>query len=152
MREATTATSLLMVVVAAAMVAFLLALLALLWRTRELHWTGVAGASLVGLGVLALAVMSMPQVRDRTRPLPGLVAVAVGLALVGWTVLRSRVIPTWAGVGILAGILSLAGYTEQTSRVLFALPLGVAWLATGAALVLRATPVGRHGSLDTGTT
>jgi hypothetical protein len=135
MREPTAATSWLVVAAAVAMVAFLLALLATLWRSGELGLTGVVGVGLVVLGNAALVVMSIPQLRDRTRPLPGLVAVVVGLALVGWTVLRSRVIPTGAGVGLLAGVVALAGYTEQTARVLFALPFGVAWLAAGAVLV-----------------
>jgi hypothetical protein len=71
------------------------------------------------------------------RPLPGLIAVAVGLALVGWAVLRSSVVPRWAGIGLLVGVLLLAGVSEQNSRVLLALPFGMAWLVTGAVLVQR---------------
>ena len=61
----------------------------------------------------------------------------MGLALVAWTVLRSRVVPTWAGVGLLVGAVLLLGTNEQTAAVLLAVPFGVAWLATGAALMLR---------------
>ena len=149
-REATTATSWLVVVVAVAMVAFALAVVALLSRSGELHWSGIAGVSLIGLGVAALLVMSLPQIREQTRPAPALVAIAVGLALVGWSVLRSSVVPTWAGLGLLGGILLLAAYTEQTSRVLFALPLGLVWLAIGVVLVGRApsTPRGQNPSVD----
>ncbi len=136
-REATSGTSWLMVLAAVALVAFLTALLALLARTGELGWTGVAGVAACVSGIAALAVMALPTLRDQTRPLPGLVAVAVGLALVGWTVLRSNVVPTWTGIGLLAGVLLLAGVSEQNSRVLLALPFGIAWLITGVVLVKR---------------
>ncbi len=136
-REATTGTSWLMVLAAVAMVAFLVALMTLLARTGELGWTGIAGVATCGLGIATLAVMALPTFRDQTRPLPGLVAVAVGLMLVGWTVLRSDVVPTWTGLGLLGGVLLLAGVGEQNSRVLFALPFGVAWLVAGVVLVRR---------------
>jgi hypothetical protein len=136
-REATTGTSWLVLMVAAAMVAFLLALLALLARSGDLGWTGIAGVAACGLGIAALALMELPQFREQLRPLPGLVAITVGLALVGWTVLRSRVVPTWAGIGLLVGVLLLAGVSEQNSRVLLALPFGMAWLATGVVLMQR---------------
>jgi len=109
----------------------------LLARTGELGWTGVAGVAACVLGIAALAVMTLPTLRDQTRPLPGLLAVAIGLALVGWTVLRSSVVPTWTGIGLLAGVLVLAGVGEQNSRVLLALPFGIAWLTTGVVLLAR---------------
>ena len=137
MREATTATSLLVMVTAAALLAFLLALVALLARTGSLGWTGITGvvACVLGLGLLAL--VSVSPLRDQLRPAPFLATIAVGLALLGWTVLRSGVVPIWAGLGLLVGVLLLAGVSEQTSRVLLALPFGMAWLATGLVLVQR---------------
>ena len=140
-REASTTTSWLMVLAAVAMLAFLLLLLALLARSGELGWTGFAGVGACGLGIAALASMALPRFRE-LRPYPGLVAVAVGLGLVGWTVLRSRVVPTWAGIALLVGVLLLVGVNEQNARVLLALPFGMVWLATGVALVQRSrTPV-----------
>jgi hypothetical protein len=136
-REATAGTSWLMVVASAALLVFLLALLALLARIGELGWTGVAGVASCALGIAALFVMALPAIRDQVRPLPGLIAVAVGLALVGWAVLRSSVVPRWAGIGLLVGVLLLTGVSEQNSRVLLALPFGTAWLVTGALLVQR---------------
>jgi hypothetical protein len=136
-REAATGTLWLMVLAAVAMVTFLLSLLALLARTGELGWTGVTGVAACAVGFLALAVMALPAFRDQTRPIFGLVTVAVGLALVGWTVLRSGIVPTWTGVGMLVGVFVLAGVNEQNSRVLLALPFGIAWLTTGVVLVKR---------------
>jgi preprotein translocase subunit SecG len=152
-REATSGTSWLMVLTAVALVAFLAVLLVLLARTGELGWTGVTGVAACLLGIATLAVMTLPALRDQTRPLPGLVAVALGLALVGWTVLRSNVVPTWTGIGLLAGVLLLGGVNEQSSRVLLALPFGIAWLVTGVVLVQRSHPgVGTRSQHAHGTT
>lgn len=149
-RAATTATSWLVVLAGIAMAAFFLALLALLTRSGDLGWTGIAGVAACGLGTAALALMGLPQFREQLRPLPGLVAITVGLALVGWTVLRSRVVPIWAGIGLLVGVLLLAGVNEQNSRVLLALPFGMALLATGGALIQqsRTTAPARHATLN----
>jgi hypothetical protein len=141
-REATTGTSWLLVLAAVAIVAFSLALLALLARSGELGWAGIAGLAACGLGIASLAVMALPPFRDQLRPLPGLVAVAVGLALVGWTVLRSRVVPTWAGNALLVGVVLLVGVSEQNSRVLLALPFGIAWVSTGVVLLRRSRTTG----------
>ena len=137
-REATGATSWLVLLTAAAMVAFVVTLFVLLGRTGRLGRVGTVGIAACVLGVAALASMTLPPLRGHTRPLPALVAVALGLVLVGWTVLRSRVVPTWAAVGLLVGVLLLAGVSEQTSRVLLALPFAIAWAATGVALVRQA--------------
>ena len=101
-REATSATSWLIVLSGVALLAFVAALLAVLAQIGELGWIGVAGLATCASGIVVLAVMALPTFQDQTRPLPGLVAVAVGLALVGWTVLRSSVVPTWTGIGQLS--------------------------------------------------
>ena len=137
MREGTTATAWLMVLAAAALVVFLVALLALLGRSGNLGWAGIAGLVCCALGLGGLAVATLPQVRDQWRPLPMMVAIAVGLALLAWTVLRSGLMPTWAAIALLIGFLLLGGVSEQTSRVLLALPFGMAWLVTGIAMIQR---------------
>ena len=136
-REATIATSWLMVLAAVALVVFLLALLALFGRSGNLGWTGIAGLVCCGLGLGGLALATLPHVRDQLRPLPMMAAIAVGLALLGWTVLRSGLIPTWAAIALLIGFLPLGGVSEQTSRVLLALPFGLAWVVVGIALIQR---------------
>jgi hypothetical protein len=136
-REATTATSWLMVLAAFALVAFLLALLVLLGRSGNLGWTGIAGLVSCVLGLGGLALATLPQVRDQLRPLPMMAAIAVGLALLGWTVLRSGLIPTWAAIALLIGFLLLGGVSEQTLRVLLALPFGITWFVIGIALIQR---------------
>lgn len=146
-REASTATSWLVVLAAVAMVAFVVALVVLLAQSGELGWPGILGVAACGLGTGALALAAaLPALRGM-RPLPFMVAVAVGMALLGWAVLRSRVLPTWAGASLLGGVVLLAGFGEQTWRVLFALPFGLAWLATGLALVSGASrPTGRQSA------
>ena len=143
MRDATPATSLLLAVAAVMMVASGAGLLQLVRRRGRLGWTGVVGATAcgVGIGLLALATALQELLYGGDfawMPVfvgPGVIALAVGLALVGWTIRRSRVVPSWAGVCMLIGAVLLLGSNEQTSAVLLAVPFGLAWLATGAALL-----------------
>jgi hypothetical protein len=55
---------------------------------------------------------------------------------VGWTVLRSGILPTWLGVALLVSALLLPAANEQTSAVLLAIPFGLAWATTGLILLL----------------
>ena len=147
MRNATTATSLLLALAAAMMVASGAGLLLLIRRRGRLGRTGVVGATACGFGVAVLAVATGLQGfiyhgDFALMPVfvgPGVIALAVGVALVGWTVLRSRVLPSWAGVSLLVGGALLLGANEQTDAVLLAVPFGVAWLAIGVVLMLRRT-------------
>jgi hypothetical protein len=144
MRSASTGTAVLVAVAAVMMIACGTLLLLLVRRRSELGRTGLLGAAACGLGIglLALATGVQALVYDGDFPWmpafvgPGVAALVVGLALVAWTVLRSRVVPTWAGVALLVGAVLLLGTNEQTAAVLMAVPFGVAWLATGAALML----------------
>ena len=151
MRNATSGTSLLVALAGVMMVASGAGLLVLIRRHGSLGWTGVVGATACGFGVavlgLGIALQRLVYGPDfHWMPLfvaPGVTALVVGLALVGWTVLRSRVVPSWVGVGLLVGAVLLLGVNEQTGAVLLAVPFGMAWLAAGAALLLRrgeATP------------
>ena len=80
---------------------------------------------------------------------PGVVALAIGIALVGWTLLRSPAVPRWAGVLLIVGAALMALSNEQTSMVLLVIPFGLAWAATGIALALRArTDTGGKSRID----
>ena len=117
----------------------------LIKRRGHLGRAGIFGAALCafGLAVLALAAIVQELFYEGDFWLmpafvvPGVAALAVGLALVGWAVLRSRLLPTWSGVSLLAGALLLLGANEQTAAVLLAVPFGLAWVATGATLLQR---------------
>ena len=143
MRDATPATSLLVAVAAVMMVASGAGLLQLVRRRGRLGWTGAVGATACAVGIVLLALATALQEifydgDFAWMPVfvgPGVIALAVGLALVGWTIRRSRVVPSWAGVCMLVGALLLLGANEQTAAVLLAAPFGLAWLATGAALL-----------------
>jgi hypothetical protein len=145
MRDATTATSLLMALAGLLMVLSGAGLLTLVKRRNGLAWPGRLGAALCGVGVvvLALAVTLNAVFFDGDFSwmpafvVPGIVALAAGLALVAWTVLRSGVVPTWLGLALLGGALLLLATNEQTSAVLLAIPFGLAWTATGAFLLVR---------------
>lgn len=145
MRSASTGTAVLVALAAVMMIAWGTSLLLLVRRRSELGRAGVVGAVACGLGIGALALAAGVQalLYDGDFPWmpafvgPGVAALVVGLALVAWTVLRSRVVPTWAGIGLLIGAVLLLGTNEQTAAVLLAVPFGVAWLATGAALMRR---------------
>ena len=145
MRDATTATTLLVALAALALFVGGAGLLTLIKRQNGLSWSGRLGALLCGLGMVALVVVATVQelFYHGDFPwmpgfvVPGMLALAVGLALVGWTLLRSSVLPTWLGVVLLASALLLLGANEQTSAVLLAIPFGLAWATTGAMLLLR---------------
>lgn len=149
MRSATTATSLLVGLAGVMMVASGAGLLALVKRRDRLGWTGVLGAAsgAFGIAVLGSAAAVQELFYEGDFPLmpvfvgPGVLALAGGLGLVGWRVLRSRVVPTWSGVAVLVGAALLLGANEQTSAVLLAVPFGAAWGAAGATLLLRGARV-----------
>ncbi len=145
MRDATSMTSLLF---AASGVLLLLSgagLVALIRRRGRLAWPGVLGsaASVGGAAVLILAVALQELLFTGdfalmpALVLPGIVLLALGSALLAWNISRSRVLPRWSATGLLLGAVLLPGANEQTAAVLLAVPFGVAWIATGAAVVVR---------------
>ena len=66
--------------------------------------------------------------------IPGVLALVVGLVLVGIAVLRARVLARPAAVLLIAGALAMLGFNDQDARVLLAVPLGLGWTAVGYAL------------------
>ncbi len=109
-------------------------------RRGQLGRLGVAGVcSCVVGGALLVAAGFVPETISGIDAipffvLPGLALVVIGTLLVAVVVIRSRVLPRWAGYSLLigAGMLFLAN--EQTAAVLFAVPFGIAWILVGAAL------------------
>jgi hypothetical protein len=96
---------------------------------------GAAGAALLVIASLVQAIffggdfLLMPYF-----VIPGLLALVIGLVLLGVAILRSGVLPRWAAALLIVGALAILGSNEQTSRVLLMLPLGVAWVAVGYVL------------------
>lgn len=99
-------------------------------------WAGAAGLLLLGAAGLVSAVDSnwegMPGL-----VVPGVLLLALGLALLAWVVFRAGVLPTWLCALLLATVLVLPFANEQTSRILLAVPFGVAWMVTGAVVGAR---------------
>jgi hypothetical protein len=111
-------------------------------RRGQLGRLGVAGvcSCVVGVALLVAAGFVPATVFGRGIDavpffvIPGVALLAIGALLVAVVVIRSRVLPRWAGYSLLicAGMLLLAN--EQTAAVLFAVPFGIAWILVGAAL------------------
>lgn len=142
MREATSATSLLLAVTGALLVASGAGLLTMIRRRDRLGRATVTGAVLcvLGVGVLAVAVTVQAVFFDDDFSympflvVPGVALLCVGLALVAWTVMRSGLLPRWVGAALLGGAVLLPAANEQTDAVLLAVPFGLAWMATGVAV------------------
>lgn len=142
MRNATSGTVLLVGLAGVMMVASGAGFLMLIKRRSRLGRTGILGAALCAFGLAVLALAAIVQELSYEGDfwlmpafvVPGAAALAGGLALVSWTVLRSRLLPTWSGGSLLAGALLLLGANEQTAAVLLAVPFGLAWVATGITL------------------
>ena len=66
--------------------------------------------------------------------IPGWLALIMGFLLLGIALLRSRVVPRWAGGLLLLSALVLLGFNDQDVRVLLAVPLGLSWVVVGACL------------------
>jgi uncharacterized membrane protein len=113
-------------------------------RVDRLLKTGVVVA-LVGVGVLAVALFvqaaffagdfgAMP-----TLVIPGGIALAVGVFVVGIAVLR--LMPRWVGASLVVGALAIVVANDQDVRVLLYIPFGLAWMVVGWALWI--TPRGQ---------
>ena len=106
---------------------------------------GVSGGVGVGLLCAASAVANFVDGDWSGMPAlvgPGIVLLVVGIVLIASVVLRARLLPVWAAGLLLATSLLLPFANEQTSRILLAVPFGLAWLTAGAVL-LRSRVIGR---------
>ena len=103
---------------------------------------GVAAVAAGFLFLLAAGVMTVVDGNWEGMPglvVPGVLLLAIGLLLVAWMVLRARVLPTWVAMLMLVTVLLLPFSNEQTSRILLAVPFGLAWMLAGAVLLRRPT-------------
>jgi hypothetical protein len=97
---------------------------------------GAATFLLVGSGIVTPSDESMPAF-----VIPAGAAIAIGVIMLGITILRSRVLPAWASwLLIIGGLATLAG-NDQDIRILLLIPFGVAWLGIGYVLLTSAAPV-----------
>jgi hypothetical protein len=114
-------------------------------RTRSLDRAGEAGVRLgvAGLGLLVAAGLTQAVLFDGSfgampyLVLPGMAAVAAGFLLAGIALVRAREVPGWCGVLLVLGSVAALGANEQTAAVLLLLPVGVAWMAVGCAVLAR---------------
>jgi hypothetical protein len=121
-------------------------------RRRPLGKVGAA-ALVCAAGALALVVavtVVMAAVDGDVPWMPLLVIPALALfvaaaVLVGVTVLRARLVPTWLAVAVIATGSLLVLANEQTALVLLAVPFGTVCVLLGVNLLLRH---GRAGSSE----
>jgi hypothetical protein len=97
---------------------------------------GAATFLLVGSGTVIPSDESMPTV-----VIPAGAAIAIGVILLGITILRSGVLPAWASWLLIIGALAALGQNDQNIQVLLVIPFGVAWLGIGYVLLTSPTPV-----------
>lgn len=119
----------------------------LLGVVLRLPWTykfpGGEGSGIAMLGGLGFAAGHWLAALLSTENGPVEAVIALGvLGLVGGTlllavgILRARRTPPWLGVALLVGTVLFVGFGDGSGlRALLALPLGLAWLATGGYLL-----------------
>jgi hypothetical protein len=96
---------------------------------------GIAGAALLLIAGLVQAIFfggDFPYMP--LFVLPGGLALVIGFLLLGIAMLRSEVLPRWAGALLVIGALVMLGFNDQDARALLAVPFGLAWIAVGCAL------------------
>lgn len=118
------------------------ALVVLVRRAGRFGKMGKSGAVLAIVGVSALVLAGLIQALAFAGDfplmpyfvIPGVAALIVGIVLLAVTVLRSGVLPRWAGASLLVGAVAMVGFNEQTAAAWLAIPFGLAWVAVGHAL------------------
>ena len=117
-------------------------LLVLARQRSPLGRLAVLAAAAGGLGLLLLAAAGVVStwVDNEWNGMPGLVVpgillLAVGLVLVATVIIRRRVVPIWTAALLLGSALLLPFANEQTSRILLAVPFGLAWILFGLSLL-----------------
>lgn len=97
-------------------------------------------AAAVGLGLILLGLLTQTLLFGDDSPympyfvIPGLLALVVGLLLVGVGVLRTGILPRWASIALVVGTAFMLGFNDQDARAWLAVPFGLAWILVGVAL------------------
>ena len=108
------------------------------WLARMAAAVGATGAALVATAIIAQGVFFDDFSLMPWFLLPGGSGILLALVLFGIAVIHSRLLPVWVSVLLLISTAAMGLYNEQTTRVLFGIPLGIAWIALGYSLRRRA--------------
>ena len=138
MRGSSTADVALLVVAGLLLAVSSLGLLVLARSGRGLGRPGVVAAVAGAVGLLLLGASGIVSTVDNNWAgmpalvVPGVLLLALGLAVLVWVVFRAGVLPTWLSALLVLTVALLPFANEQTSRILLAIPFGLAWMLTGA--------------------
>lgn len=141
MREATPLTDMLFLLAGVTLAASLGGLLVMARRrgaSARTAWTALAACALAMALFATAALMSVIHPDWNGMPfvvVPAVAALVVGLVLVVVLVLKARLLPKIIGVVVLASVALLPVANEQTSRVMWAVPFGLAWAVVGVLLL-----------------
>lgn len=120
-------------------------------ETGRFGWLGRSGVIVGGVGfVLAVLATITAVMTDGMSPLmpyfvvPGLLAILVGLLLLGVAVLRARVLPLPTALLLIVSLVAMFSFNDQNWRALMAVPFGIAWVALGYALLSEKKVSGRQ--------
>ncbi len=130
----------------AAAVMIIASVVGLLLRARASGRLGTAGrlgflATIAGFTTIIATSIVQAVLYAGDFPLwpffviPSVFAIIAGFVLAGIAILRSRLLPRWAGIALILGGLAMLGFNDQDARVLLAIPLGGAFIAVGYALL-----------------
>jgi hypothetical protein len=114
----------------------------------RLSMPGKVGVVLVALGAATFLLIGLGAITPSDDSMPAFVisagaSIAIGVILLGITILRSRILPAWANWLLVIGALALLGFNDQDIRVLLLIPFGVAWLGIGYVLLTLPIPATR---------
>jgi hypothetical protein len=117
-------------------------LVLLMHQAGQLGRAGKVGATTCGVaaGSVVLGLLISPLLPKDFMPgfvLLFLLGLTIGVSLIGWAVLKSGLLPKWAGILLLLGVAPLFLANEQTDAVFFLIPLGVTWILVGVLLLIR---------------
>jgi hypothetical protein len=96
------------------------------------------GSTAMVAGVVVLALGGTAQALSVGGDVPyfvtGILTLIVGTFLHGVAILRTAVLPRWAGLLLVIGALAALPANYQNARVLLAIPFGLGWAAVGYVL------------------